>query len=400
MGNRPFRKLVAVALVLAVCGSAASTQDAAGDPAADEELLRLLQQLDPDQLAKLIAEANAQRLAVEREQAIAEIRQGLLYDPDQIDEAAKLLESRPARTRDESILRINQALDMVDQRFAEARRLLAGNKPGEAAVAAKKLLDPHQATVVSAAQHLLYADALQQARQFEEAAEAYGDILKAMPERISFAAAAALRAGASYDRAGRGIYARDMYDYCLTNYALAIEEHEFEQVATRLAELEAIYSDPMAAVAGMMGEARQKLESADSGRQTQQAQREAAAILEDLIRTLEEKNQQNSSNSQSSQRQRQTKDSSSSSEQEQPTTGPSGGDRPTSPMENSRLVPGKLPEPSRLATVHDSDESGDWASLPPRKREAIQQIMRKTMSDRYRWIVSDYHRRLAKEGSE
>jgi tetratricopeptide (TPR) repeat protein len=291
-------------------------------------------------------------------------------------------------------------MDMVDQRFADARRLLAQGKPGEAAVAARKLLDPHQATVVSAAQHLLYADALRRAGQFEEAAEAYGDILKAMPERISFAAAAALRAGASYDSARRGIYARDMYDYCLTNYALAIEEDEFEQVAARLAELEAIYEDPMAAVATMMGDARQKLQLADSGQTTQQAQREAAAILEDLIRTMEEKDQQNSSNSQGSQRQRQQKEGSSSSEQQKPATGSQSGNRPSSPMENSRLVPGKLPEPSRLANIHDSDESGDWASLPPRKREAIQQIMRKTMSDRYRRIVSDYHRRLAKEGSE
>ena len=63
----------------------------------------------------------------------------------------------------------------------------------------------------------------------------------------------------------------------------------------------------------------------------------------------------------------------------------------------SRLIAGRLPEPTKRATVHDTDESGDWSTLPAQRRMEIQQIMRRAMSSRYRRLVSDYHRRLAEQ---
>ena len=85
-------------------------------------------------------------------------------------------------------------------------------------------------------------------------------------------------------------------------------------------------------------------------------------------------------------------------EDQQP--GESSGQESSSPMEDSRIVPGQRPAPVRLTTVHDSDESGDWATLPPRRREEIQKILRQKIAARYRRLVSDYHERLTDEGSD
>jgi len=358
----------------------------------------LLSALTPEQLEYIISLANERRMAVERNGAIAEIRQGLLYDPDQIDQATVFLSDSPAGTRAESIARISQALAMVDDRLAEAQRLLAQGQADEAVAAARKILDPNQATYLSVATHLLYADALRAAGDGEAAVEAYRDVLIKMPERLSFAAEAGLRAAKTAEETGRFIHAMQLYDYCITNYGLTLSAEEYATAEAELRKLKEIYDAPMDALAGMMGDVHDRLVEADSGIETQAKQDRIVAILEDIIKTAEEqgggqsdgRGQQSGQNGAAEQRQREAGRDSSRDQ----------GGRPTSPMERGRLVPGRLPKPVRGAHVHATDESGDWANLPPRKREQLQEIARRNMSQRHRRITTKYHQRLTEESSD
>ncbi|HDZ20814.1 hypothetical protein LCGC14_0269050 [marine sediment metagenome] len=387
----------AAACLIGAAVTATAFAQAIEPPAEPGALEDVLSPLSEDELLELIAQANVRRLEVEREQVIAEIRQGLLYDPQQIAEAVKLLREEQATTRLQGIRRIAKALALVDPRFARARELLAAGKNDQAVATAKKLLDAQQTTLLAAAKHLLYADGLRADGQAIEAAEAYHQMLKAMPERISFAATAAVRAGQTYDQAGRGLYAKQAYAFCLKNYGLAMTEDEVRLLMARVEQLEEIYANPLETVGEMMGQVTDKLEAADSGRATQAKQQEIILVLEDLIRTIEENQRQSDSQSQQRQRQkRQNEQSRGRQDQQRPSPGQRPS-RPTSPLEVSRLIAGRLPEPTKRATVHDTDESGDWSTLPPRRREEIQQIMRRAMSSRYRRLVSDYHRRLAEQ---
>ena len=407
--NRPNRiigwllaALIAWAVVAPV--GAQETTDPA-DPAQPEvmdvdELEAFFQELSTEELQALIDEANARRLALEREHVVAEMRRGLLFDPQQINEASAMLESAEAVARAENVEVIIEALAMVDDLFAQARDLLAGGGAAAAAAAIKSQLDPNDRTFLSATKHLVYGDALRANGQVHDAVEAYRQILKFMPDRISIAASAAVRAGETYDQAGRMMYAMDMYAFCLKNYGLALTQDEARHMQERLAELKEIFDDPLTSVADMMEHVGVRLEGADSGEQTQETQDEIVAVLEDLIKTLEERERPPGGGGGQGNQNRQRQRRQDQSDSEDSSAGARNQGRPSRHAEDSRLVPGELPEAMDLASVHDTEESGDWAQLPPRKQEEIQEIMRQGMSGRYQQLVEDYHRWLSEQGME
>ena len=388
--------LLAALLTCSVWGQEASpeTQPAGTDQPADVLALMTLERMQ-----EAIETANVRRLALERRQAIAEIRQGLLYDPDDIDRAVALLESEAIVDRAANVRRIQRALALVDEPFAEAMRQLSAGQAKAAAEGVGKLIEPNETSLLAAARALLRAQALRQAKQTDAAVEAYRDLLTNMPERISFAATAAVQGAQAFDEAGRLRYAKEMYDYALDNYGLALTADEVEWVLDRLAALEPAYEEPLAVAAKMMGDAETRLAAADSGDQTQATQDRVIALLRDLIMTMEEQQQSQQNQQQQQQQQKQQRKGQGDGRQKQPEDGPSP-EQPSSPMTDSRLVPGRVPAPTRLSTIHEATESGDWATLPPRQRQKIQQIMRRSISQRYRRLVSDYHRRLSEEGSE
>ena len=143
----------------------------------------------------------------------------------------------------------------------------------------------------------------------------------------------------------------------------------------------------------MMGEVHQQLAEADSGADTQSRQDRIVAILEDIIKTAEEQQGQSSGSPD-----QQPPESQADQEEQQGQRNAGQADRPTQPMPDSRIVPGRLPEAVRGATVHATDESGDWADLPPRRREQLYEIARRNTSERRRRITTEYHRRLTEEG--
>ena len=221
-----------------------------------------------------------------------------------------------------------------------------------------------------------------------------------MHERLSFAAEANLRAaGTSYD-VGRFLYAVQLYEYCARNYGLTLTGEEYQLVTDKVAEIREIYDAPLSALSEMMGDVHGRLAAEDSGEETQSTERHIVAVLEDLIKTAEEQQQGGGGQSGGGPDDQQNQDQEQGGAGQARGQGATGGNRPTSPMQTSRIVPGRLPKPVRGTTEHDTGESGDWAGLPPRQRDQLQEIARRNRSERHRRMTNKYHRRLAEEGSE
>ena len=128
--------------------------------AAHDDLADLLKEFTPEQLAELVKRAAANRLTLERRQVAMEIDQGILYEPDDIKAAGKILSDKPANTQKDNIDRICRAFAKVDGRFAKPYKLFAAKKYKEAAEAAGQIVDPTRATYLSAAEHFIQAESL------------------------------------------------------------------------------------------------------------------------------------------------------------------------------------------------------------------------------------------------
>ena len=286
--------IAAIAVVGLLCACAAAVDDRAGEMppppgaagAAAPLPPDLLEGLTPEQIQQMLAHAVEMRLKMEREQVSAEIRRGLLYDEEDIDAALALLK-RPDKSKTSNIDCVCRALAIVDLHFGKAYKLSAAGKHAEAAAAAKRALNPQQTTYLSAAKHYLYAESLVEAGRGEEAVEVYREILAAMPDRISFAAAAAVRAAETYEKLGRFLYAMQMYDHWTKNYGLSADPVRLAAAARKIEHYREIYKEPMKAVAERMGQVKRRLEAVDSGKQTRETQKQIVALLEDLIKTAE-----------------------------------------------------------------------------------------------------------------
>ena len=375
-----------------------------------DELDSLLNSMTPEQLAELMKAAMVLRLEQERSQVAAEIKGGLLYDPKDIAAATKILKGKAANTQQDNIERICKALAKVDPLFGKAYEQMLKKDYKAAAGSAAKVVDDQRATYLSAATFYIYAKCLDGSGRSEDAVEVYREILVNMPDRISFAASSALEAAKVYEKIHRLQYAMEMYVYCLENYALTLGEKESDSIYETVKKYAKIYSDPFNALAKKMGYVQTRLAAEDSGKDTQKKETEILALLEDLIKTQEEK--------QSSQppppakctcggkgtckacKEAQGKgkgkgkgkgEGKGKGKGDKPT-----GNNPSSPAKVSALVPGKTARPPRDASAHKGIGDGDWSTLPPREQERIRQMLRKLISERHKDITSDYHSALTK----
>jgi len=223
-----------------------------------------------------LKQAAKDRLRAEREQVIAEIRGEILYDPAKVEQAGKLIGNRPADTQSDNIDRFLAAFALVETKFQGPYKLyrdaLAQTDPDKAAAtfakaadAARLVLNSDDHTNLGAAGRYLYAAALKMAGRPIPAVEAFNKLAYDMPQRISFAAAATMEAARLYEALGRNIYAMDMYNYCLANYGLTLEPSQAKQIAGRVAELKALYDDPMKTLAGGMDQVHNRLTQFDTG---------------------------------------------------------------------------------------------------------------------------------------
>ncbi len=379
-------------------GDPAGKEAAAPAPANDEALAEILNQMTPEEIEELVKVAAAARLEVERKTVLASIERNILYEEQAIDAAREILMNDPANTQADNIERICKAYASADDRFARVWTLYEAEDDEKLIEVLGKQLNPEDISYLSAARHYVYANALRRQDRPWKALDAYQQILVNLPDRISFASASAQASAEMYEDMGRGVYALEMYYYCLKNYSLTLTQQQVEAMYDRYEELKAIYEDPLAAACEMMDESGEMLAQAEVGESAQEKQEEIISLLEDLIKTAEEKQRQ--SEKQQQQRQQQRRQQASKPGEKKPgqsknQPGQQPGQNPTSPMQDSALVPGPVSQPNRLTKKMGGQESERWADMPPRQREKIKNLMQQRVAERRGDLVRDYHRKLA-----
>jgi hypothetical protein len=152
---------------------------------------------------------------------------------------------------------------------------------------------------------------------------------------------------------------------------------------------------------------RGSLDKGDSGKATQGKQEKIIAVITDMIKTAEEK-QQSGSNGDGKSRERQPQPGEGEGEGEGEGKGkgkgqgqqPQGTQQPSNPAQVSALVPGPVARPTVQSQTHNTNETGDWSTLPPRERQKVEQLRTKVMSERYRDLISKYRTKVAEQKSE
>jgi HPt (histidine-containing phosphotransfer) domain-containing protein len=258
-----------------------------------------------------------------------------------------------------------------------------------------------QSTYLGAAKAYLYAASLEQAGRADEAADAYTDLISNMSDRISFAGDAAMRMAQLYDRTGRGMYAMQAYAFLLKNYGLTMDERAFDDIYAKIKKLQEVYGDPMGTVAKMMSDVKERLAAVDSGSDTQLKEKDIVALLDDLIKTAEEQSQSQSQGSQNKKKKSGKGGGDCQNEGDSSSAMARGkgkpNNKPSSPARQSTLREGETTRAGKGSDVHDTGENGDWSALPPEQQQKLEQVRQRLLSERYRDIISDYHKRIAEE---
>jgi len=365
----------------------------------DADLAEVLDNMSPEELAQLVKAAAQRRLTVERQQVVGEISQNILYEEDAVKKANALLMADAKNTQQDNIDRICKAMAIVDDRFAGAYKLYRAGQFAQAAEELKGKLNPEDATYFSAVMHYIYAESLCKAGKTWPAVEAYTEILVNLPDRISFAASAAMQAAKLYESMKRGMYAMEMYTYCLMNYSLTMSNEQTDEMLAKVKAYRKIYGNPVKSVLDLMGQVKQQLDRKDIGKKTLTKQDEVIALLEDLIQTAEEKNRQKDQKEKDQQRKRQKnqqkKQQQSGSEKKPGQQQAQNSQNPTSPARASVLVPGPVSRPNKLSRIHAGADTGNWAAMPPKQREKLRTLMKQRVGQRRGDLVREYHRKMA-----
>ena len=431
-----YTKVPAIVVLLAIFVAGAPAASEVAAPAAPEADANtdanaagtdsIWHDLSTEELEKLIAMAEQTRLAEERQKVVAELRDDLLYDDAAVDKAVAMLKKASKPTQADNIKHICEAFAIVDRRFAKPYKLYRDGKYDAAALAARRVIDPKKTSNLSAAAHFLYADALGKYADsldndkdkdpakrkravglHHDAVEACRDILVRMPERTSFAVTAGLQAAATYERMHRYYYAMQMYLFCLTNYGLTIDPDEFERIRLKIEKWQEMYKQPLTTIAARMGDVEKRLAASDGGKGTQAKGAEVVLLLEDLIKTMEDKS--GGSKAQAKGGKKGKRPGSKSGKDKGKGKGkakgkgqspPSGTNQPSSPAQASVLVPGAVARPTKRSDVRPTAETGEWAKKSPRQRQQIQQLMKRGMSERSRDQIRDYLAAIAEQNTE
>jgi hypothetical protein len=221
---------------------------------------------------------------------------------------------------------------------------------------------------------------------------------------VSFSASAAINCAEACDRLGRGIYAMEWYTFCIKNFALTLDKEQVDAIADKVEKLTDVYRDPLLTVTKMMGDVSERLSKTDGSKATQDKQQEIVLLLEDLIKTTEEKQQKQQGQPDpkpgkkpgEKEEEGEKKDGDEGKSGDKPSK-PSGTQQPTKGANISALPSGGGSRTPRVSEIRDSGDKSIWHELPPREREKLQEAGKKAMSERYRDINRDYFLRLAEE---
>lgn len=388
---------------------------AGAEPAANDQLDGVFEGMSDKEMAEFIKNAIRRRLVTERMQVLADIEDNmlLLYDDADVDEARKILrDEEAANTQADNIDRIIRAFAVVESDLAkpydlyrkgmalkeEGKDEQAGKHFDQAAPMLKKILNSNEANYFSAAKHYLYARVLAESGKGWDAIDAYGNVIANMPDRLSFAAGAALASASTFENMGRGYYALDMYQYILNNYPATLSTDQLQHVLARLKTLKGMYGDPMGAITQRMDQVRKRLDELDSGQTTQEKQEEIVAILTDMIKVLEEQKKKDPNQQQNNQQKQGQKPGEKQGQKpgESKGRGQRSGSKPkkgdgSKPAQSSYLPEGisgriELKSESR----EEVEESGAWAQLPPREQQKVKEMLKNKLSDKHRDAIREY----------
>ncbi|MBI5724892.1 MAG: hypothetical protein HZA50_13110, partial [Planctomycetes bacterium] len=187
-------------------------------------------------------------------------------------------------------------------------------------------------------------------------------------------------------------------------------------------DLKKKYEDPMGTVTKLMGEiqdlfkdARTKAKADEALTQkheelihllaaSEEKQIQTIAMLDDLIKTLEEKERQQPDPP------KDPKPPEKPDPPGEPGTPGGGKPRPSPPNDPSgeqsggamvsKLVPGPVKRPPNVTKDHTAAGDGNWAELGKEKAAELENVSRKTRSERYNDVVRDFNRRIAALGSD
>ncbi len=199
------------------------------------DLLATFDARDNGYLQEMIA---ACLLAHERDEVCAEIAQGLLYDAEQIVRVSDALRQRGEDTIADNIRRICLAYAELEPAFARAHHLMELDEHRLAREEIERIIHPGDHSYFAAAKLYVYARCRRGEGDLVGAIECYGELLTEMPERTSFAAAAASEAGSTYDRCARPVYALHMYRFVLSHYGPILRMPLADTLSRRVEELE------------------------------------------------------------------------------------------------------------------------------------------------------------------
>jgi tetratricopeptide (TPR) repeat protein len=390
----------------------------ADDLSKDKGLAGMDENMTPEQIDALVKKANENRLKEERKSVAADLG-SQFYDPNDVDKAVAVLNKDAKNTQKDNIDHICQAYAGVDKKFGnlyklynDGQALLKNGKSKEAdgkfkeAVAVGKVLVNAQSTFLSAAKSYVYSMALEAAGMNDEAADSYTDLVQNMPDRISFASESTIRLADLYERTGRKIYAMQTYAYMLKAFGVTMDEKSFDKIYARVKELQQMYGDPMGTVAKMMSDVKERLAVKDSGDKTQNKEKDIIAMLDDLIKTEEDKAASSPPPPQNAKKKPGDKkgDKPGQGEGEKEGDQPGKGKlpskkpakKPTSGAPKSVLRDGgDAVHGEKASATHSDKEKGDWATLPPEQREKLEELRKQSTNERYRDIIIDYRRALA-----
>jgi TolA-binding protein len=142
------------------------------------------------------------------------------------------------------------------------------------------------------------------------------------------------------------------------------------------AELMQEWESPLYDLAGRMNHVASKIKGGDTGKQTQEKQKEIVGIIEELIKKAEEQEGQGQGKGGGG-------------------GGPPRGNRqPGGPADQSKLPPGA----SRVGDLRPKPKrkpGEKWGEMRDKEREEVLQALKEQFPDRYRELLEQYHKALA-----
>ena len=366
---------------------------ASADVKEDASLDDLLEDITVDD--QVLKAAMAERLRVERQQVAVEISNDVFYEKDDIVKARAILQ-KGKNTRADNIECIMRAFAIVDSDFAVLCEKMAGNKTAQVIEGLEKIINSKEANYFSAAKHYLYAEALAiSAKDYWDAIDAYGNIIVNMPDKISYAASASVRSGELFESQGRLYYATDLYAYAIRNYALTLNKTEKAALEAKVEKNRKIYADPLDAAGSGMKSVEERLASIDSGKVTQLKEDEIVIIITDMIKMLEEAQENDPKDKPKSNPSSKTKSGDGSKDgkknpgsSSQSTVRDKKTDDPATTSTPPKIFVDRIEE--KTVTYEGLEESGGWSELPPREKQQMRELLQMQLSERNREAIRLY----------